>query len=330
MDKQTGELLLQALDRMEGSISTMRAVIQEAMKTPGPQSAPRSSLALASHRASGVSKRSKIQVAESLPANLLGPLPDYEGDDWPQAASPYMIVSNKGEAEKQFRALQIVGLIGIPFADKNVLDIGCGEGHIAKEIASQAATVIAYDPRPHSGWDELSNSVLKFTDQKSQVTAGGPYNSIILYDVLDHLEREDPVSFMAWVGSLLAPEGQIFVRAHPWTSRHGSHLYEAGPNRAFLHLALTPDELASAGLELPWPNLRIVRPMAAYEHIFREAGLKVLERNGHTEPVEPYFSGSVLDRILKVTWRGAVEPEAALKIMQMNFVDYHLGRREPT
>jgi SAM-dependent methyltransferase len=319
LDKQTGELLLQTLERLDGNLATVRAIVQEALKTPPPQKS-----AVASPRP-GLARKSKIQVADSLPANLLGPVPDYEGDDWPQAASPYMIVSSTGEVEKQFRALQIVGLIGIQFADENVLDVGCGEGHIAKEIASQAATTTAYDPISHSSWAEMGNSVLTFTDRKEIVTERGLYNSIVLYDVLDHLVGENPVSFLSWLGSLLAPDGQIFVRAHPWTSRHGGHLYETGPNRAFLHLALTLDELVAANLTLPLPNLRITRPLAAYEHLFRDAGLKVLERKGHTEPVETFFSGPILERICKVTWRGDIEADAALKIMQMNWVDYHLG-----
>lgn len=235
----------------------------------------------------------------------------------------------KSDTEKQFRAVQIVGLISLPFEEMTVLDVGCGEGHISKEIANRAKNVVGYDIMESASWPTLMaaapSGLLTFTADKKAVEAKKPYDCIVLYDVLDHIEREDPTSLMVWLSSLLAPEGRIFIRAHPWTARHGSHLYETGLNKAFVHLALTVDELAIAGFDVK-PNLRIVRPMAAYEHIFRDAGLKVFDRKGHTDPVEPYFSGPLLERIIKVTWRGAIDPDAALKIMGNHFIDYHLAR----
>jgi SAM-dependent methyltransferase len=217
----------------------------------------------------------------------------------------------------------------LPFEDMKVLDCGCGEGHIAHEIANRSKSVVGYDIINSPSWANLANTApagtLSFTTSKETVASKAPYDCIILYDVIDHLEKEDPIQFLRWLHTLLADDGRIFVRAHPWTAKHGSHLYENGLNKAYVHLALTPDELAQAGVEVK-PNLRISRPMAAYENMFKDASLKVYERKGRSDPIEPFFSGPLLERIIKVTWRGSIDQDAALKIMSNCFIDYSLSK----
>jgi 2-polyprenyl-3-methyl-5-hydroxy-6-metoxy-1,4-benzoquinol methylase len=312
MDQQTGELALAALGRAREAIGTAEAMVRQAMDLPDAQKAP---------KAKEGPKKPKFHVAESLSAHLLGPTPDLTNEDWPQAVSPYMIV--RTDIEKQFRAVQVVGLIPMALEGMNVLDCGCGEGHIAGEIAARARHVVAYDPVRVQTWRDKTNLI--HTDDLGTVTEKGPYDAIILYDVLDHLEGESPTTLLAKLRDLLTPNGRIFLRTHPWTAKHGSHLYEANLNKAYAHLALTPDELVIAGFDVK-PNLKVVRPMAAYEQFAKTAGFKVLDRKGHNDPVEPFFSGDLLDRIIKVTWKGDIQPDDALKIMSNSFIDYTLGR----
>lgn len=234
---------------------------------------------------------------------------------------PHMIITNRGPSEKQFRALQIARILG-NFENQTVLDVGCDEGYVSHELGHQAKKVVGYDIRESANWQRLTSGIVSFTTDRNLVELN-KYDSIILYDVLDHLEGEEPIKFMIWLHSLLAAGGTIFVRTHPWTSKHGGHLYENGHNAAFIHLAMTPDELIQAGINIP-PNLRLNRPMAAYDHFFREAGLKVDKRKGHVEPVDPFFSNELLDRIIKITWKGSIDREEALKIMSNSFIDYNL------
>jgi 2-polyprenyl-3-methyl-5-hydroxy-6-metoxy-1,4-benzoquinol methylase len=326
MDKATGELLLQALERVEAALQTIKAIVNDALKNASSTSTT-SLPTPSSHRVAGVTNRkSKIQVAESLPAAQLGPIPNVHSEAWPESIPAHMNVANRGDLEKQFRAVQIVSLMQLNLNGKKVLDLGCGEGHVAKEIGNQAKKAVGMDIHSHNSWDRLTSRLVSYTDDRKQAQEWGPYDAIILYDVLDHLEGQDPVGFMTWVASLLADdESQIFIRTHPWTSKHGSHLYETGLNKAYAHLALTPDELAQMGVDVK-PNLRIIRPMAAYEHTFKEAKLKTTDRKGHNEPVDPFFTGDILDRIVKVTWRGQIDLEAALKVMSNQFIDYVLVR----
>lgn len=290
------------------SLDSLQAVVEEQQS--------------ASKASAGSSSRRKLQLAESLPASQLGPLPPI-GDDWPPAAAPHMIVNGKGESEKQFRAVQVVKLLREDLTHKRVLDLGCDEGYISRELSEVAHQVVGYDLKPRPTWDGLANAKLRFSQDRSDVAAA-PYDFILLYDVIDHLEGEDPVALLTWANGLLSHGGKIFVRAHPWTSRHGGHLYEIGLNKAFLHLALTPDELARLG-HTPPPALRLARPQASYESLFKDAGLKVLEKKVHGETVDEFFSGALLDRMIKITWKGAIDRAEALKIIGNSFIDYKLG-----
>ncbi len=305
MTQQTKTKLLQTIEQFQLLLDSLRVTILDELQSPDTKP---------------TTARSRLHIADSLPANRLGPLPDHTNPAWPMAVQPQAIVVS--DSEKQFRALQVARLLRTNLTNLTVLDAGCGDGYIASELANQAQTVVGYDLRPDPNWDKLSNAVVSYTTNRVVVETH-KYDLIVLYDVLDHLEAEDPVKFMTWLNSLLAPTGRAFVRTHPWTSRHGGHQYEYGCNKAYVHLALTPDELAKAGITL-MPSLRINRPMAVYEQIFKEANFRVTERWTHVDQVEPFFIGEALNRIQQVTWRGNITAEGALKILTNQFIDYEL------
>lgn len=259
--------------------------------------------------------------ATSLPATELGPTPSITAE-WPQAVDPKLDVSQKGDAEKRYRAMQICGLIGISFDNKRILDCGCGEGHVTEEMALRAKKVVGYDARIHSRWQ--NSPTVTFTNQQETAESNGPYDHIVLYDTLDHLLGTDPIHMLTWLRDMLTTDGSMFIRTHPWTARHGGHAYEH-INKAFIHLALTSDELSQLDVK-PDHNLKIARPMATYEKWFADAGLKITHREIHAEPVEPFFQGDLLERIIKVTWGGKIDKEQAHKIMTNSFIDYMLVR----
>lgn len=240
-----------------------------------------------------------------------------------------MIISNKGEPERKFRAMQIVGLIGVPLHGKNVLDFGCDTGHVTEELARQSKHATGYDKQPESSlqathWAETKEKNILFTTDREQVAKNAPYDLILAYDVLDHLVEDDPTDIMLWLRELLADDGLIFVRNHPWTAKHGGHLYDQ-VNKAYLHLALTADELVQRGLQLSH-NLKISRPMAIYERWYKDAGLKIIDKKIEAENPEEFFSGDLLDRIIKTTWGGNMDRDQALKIMANQFIDYKLSK----
>lgn len=266
-------------------------------------------------------------------------MPDVNSEEWPHAVHPNLILTDKGDTEKQFRALQVAGIInaaGVEFKDKRVLDLGCGEGHVVTEIARQAEFTLGFDIIHDNSWDKkretavVQNLKCEYSSDPLFVEGQDNFDVIVLFDVLDHAIKLEPGDLLAWCAGMLAPDGIIFVRFHPWTSRSGGHLYDQ-LNKAFVQLVLTPDELAKMGVAVTEAgakaNQRIVRPLATYNSWIEKAGLAVKERKPKAVEVEPFFQ-SLLPRINEVSWAGKCDVETITKIMQTDTIDFILTRNE--
>ena len=105
------------------------------------------------------------------------------------------------------------------------------------------------------------------------VKSNGPYNVIILFDVIDHLKIENPTEVLRKLGELLAPDGKIYMRCHPITSRHGTHLYH-DLNKAYVHLVFTGEELRQLVPESKFQekNIGSFYPVATYHQQIEDAG----------------------------------------------------------
>ncbi len=310
MDKR---ILLKAIQQLEADVKVLKQLYQAEYSQEAPEA-----------KKDRVAKIPQLVLAESLPEHELGPIPNWESDDWPEAIPEYLIVRmDAPDAEKRFRAIQIVSMLDHDLTGLRCLDLGCGTGHIAVEMASKAHSVVGYDIVPQKSWSKFQNSPVFFTSSKED-GFGEPFDFIFCYDVIDHLEREQPYEFMTWAASLLDSNGTMIVRAHPWTSRHGSHSYEV-VNKAYIHLALTPQELINNEIPIDC-SLRLVRPLASYEAIFKKAGLKVVNKNTATVDLEPFFDDAIIERINKINWRGNISLEITRKIMVTQFIDYQLER----
>jgi 2-polyprenyl-3-methyl-5-hydroxy-6-metoxy-1,4-benzoquinol methylase len=226
-------------------------------------------------------------------------------DKWPAAVHQNLICNPDSEEDKTERARGILELMieedlkGLKF-----LDIGCGEGHcapIAQEMG--AGLSVGYDIKANDHWNLVGKDNVVLTDNYDTVTQHGPYDEILLFDVLDHVEQTDPTTLLTKAKSILKDNGKIYIRCHPWTSRHATHLYH-DLNKAYLHLVFTPEELKqivpAAKYELS--NIHVTRPIATYENMIKAAGLKVVHRRDITESAEPFFkTPTIADRILKST-----------------------------
>tara|TARA_R110000751_G_scaffold227292_1_gene329175 strand:- start:123 stop:1232 length:1110 start_codon:yes stop_codon:yes gene_type:complete len=262
--------------------------------------------------------------------------------EWPPAAAAGLIIGSHDEEAQQYRALQVVSILsnseGLPtIKGKNVLDIGCGAGYITNEMSFLANKTVGYELTDNSPIDQaarLSTDHRRggplFTSDKDEVIKNGPYDFILLHDVLDHASA--PIKLLELAKEVLSDDGVIFIRNHPWVSRTGGHLYET-VNKGFLHLFLTPNEMSKLGYKMPF-NLKVTRPMASYEGWFEKVGLKVSNRKIKTSPIEPYFTDktlklggrSILDRIIQVTWAGKIKEEQAILILKNDTVDYQIKK----
>lgn len=265
-------------------------------------------------------------ISSSLSVDQLGPTPDILDNEWPDAVPEHLIVKENDQDAIRLKAIQAQGTIGVNPVGIKVLDFGSGTGYLAAQYAKDAVTY-AYDINKKA--NIYSNSSKEYQPITVEQWDGfcsdnaGKLDLIILYDVLDHIIGATPIEVLQKLRNLLSPAGKMFIRCHPWTSRTGGHLYTQH-NKAFIHLALTPEELLTRGLKCE-PNIKTNKPLAAYEHIINKAGIKTVHKHVHTNPIESFIADNVLPRIIKTTWAGHITEDKAIKIMSTTNVDYLLS-----
>jgi len=228
---------------------------------------------------------------------------------WPVAVNPEAICNDDERAT--IRAESILDLVvGEHLQGRKFLDYGCGQGHVVQAAISRGAMAIGYDINAQG---EATNN---FEDVKKHA----PFDIILMHDVLDHIQSLNPMEALAQAKSVLAPEGRIYVRNHPWSSKHGGHLYEH-INKAYLHLILDEVELTRLGGFACEYNIRVVRPLETYRHWFDSVGLSVKSEIPINSNVDEYFKkpSFVHERLLH-NWEG--DEAAMLFNMGIDFVEY--------
>lgn len=251
-----------------------------------------------------------------------------ESEKWPEAVNPNLICDPNSESDKVERGRGVIELmIEEDLKNLKFLDIGCGEGHAAFVSADyQTAISVGYDIKRHESWDRFSGqkSNLLLTTDMAEVRSNGPYDVIILFDVLDHLQGEQPEAMMKNVASLLKDGGKVYMRVHPFISRHGTHLYH-NINKAYAHLVFTEAELNQLAPDATFkePNIGVKYPLRTYSAWIDASGLKIENRRDITEKVEPFFKiPKIAERIMKNVGSQSF-PDFQ---MSLQFVDYVLKK----
>ena len=241
-------------------------------------------------------------------------------DEWPEAVPADLICDEKSEVDKTNRAQGVVEvLISEPVDGKRCLDFGTGEGHVTRELANHGAAYAM-------GYDIVNNFMkqgprMQFTTEWKSVQDHGPYDVVLISDVLDHLVDLDPVEALKRVKSVLNENGKVYLRRHNYMSRHGTHLYRQ-LNKAFLHLVFNETEMTEL-IENPepLPTYRYYFPIKTYTDQINQSGLVIKSDFRTTTPVEGIFERrEILDRIFENT------PYKHFPKIQMevDFVDYAL------
>lgn len=288
MDQKTIKEYLRALEHITGF---MRTLLEEELKTPVSP------------------KEERERLTEITELRMLA-----KSEKWPQAV-PEDLICGDDEDQKLARAAGILSdFIKTNVTNKKLLDLGCGEGHVpyvaANLIGSQIA--VGYDTQNQS-WDKLEKiEGLIFTTDWKEVINKGPYDAILINDVIDHTSE----NVLIKAREVLEDKGKIFIRFHPWASRHGNHLYKK-LNRAYLHLVFTEDELYGMGLK-SMPTNQWQNPLVVYHDLIKEANLKIMHEETVKHPIELFFTheAPVLRRI-----KEKFQNKFPRDIMELQFVD---------
>jgi methionine biosynthesis protein MetW len=105
-----------------------------------------------------------------------------------------------------------------------VLDVGCAEGYVARELVARRCTVVGIerDAAAAEAAREVCEQVLvgDIEDATLRDRVGGTYDRVLFGDVLEHLRDGETV--LRWARDLLTPDGRAVVSlpnvAH-WSAR---------------------------------------------------------------------------------------------------------------
>lgn len=246
--------------------------------------------------------------SHNLPINLLN------DPDWPQAIHENLICSdNPLEISERARGI-ICLMIEEDLDKKKFLDFGCGDGMCAVIANDEfGATSTGYDINRDVNWPIDTTALL--TTNWEHVVKRGPYDVILMHDVLDHLKDLNSIGeCLRNVKKILKRNGRLYVRCHPYTSKHATHSYEKF-NKAYIHLVLNEKEMKKIKHE---KTLKILKPIWTYENNFKEL-FKVSNRRNITDSVDPFFKRKdISDKIIKNL---GFFPEFQ---MTLQFIDYTL------
>jgi len=229
-------------------------------------------------------------------------------NEWPEAVPVFQICDNDSYQDKADRAEGIMEiLVDEDLNGKKFLDFGCGEGYCAKYIATREAVIsVGYDI-VQSGtlvWEEKPSNLLLSTNLE-EVKNEGPYDFILMYDVIDH--AQNPYQVLKDVKNLLAKNGKVHLRCHPWCGRHGGDLYRQ-INKAFVHLVFTEEELKDMGYVIPYVN-KTLYPFNVYSKYIKYAGFNDAKPEIDIQEVEGFFKSNkiiknrILNKYKSLEWK---------------------------
>lgn len=256
-----------------------------------------------------------------------------ESSEWPEAV-PSDLLADETPEDMKARAVGILeatidrNLSGVSF-----LDFGCGDGYTIPAVLEKGAReAVGYDPVESGVWSKLNYQTGNsghFTNNLDDLEPAS-FDVILVYDVLDHAEK--PQEVLHQVNRLLSPNGIVYVRCHPWTSRHGGHLYRK-LNKAYVHMAIDDIHLKKLGYDVE-PMRKVLRPLKHYKEIIQAAGFKIVRDNVQTDVQENFFRNNpAVKQALHRHWDAEkhklplLDDVKITHILEICFVDYVLQQQ---
>lgn len=158
-----------------------------------------------------------------------------------------------------------------------VLDVGCGEGRTAPSLRKAGATRIVgieLETAAAAAAAESYDEVRTGSVESELDSIGGPFDTILLYDVLEHLV--DPWEVLRGLQGVAAPRARVHVsipNARHWTllrdlAFRGTFGYTAAEHRDVTHLRWFTrrdlvDLLESTGWTVDGVDFGALRPVSS-------------------------------------------------------------------
>jgi len=212
-------------------------------------------------------------------------------------------------------------LISEDMTNKSFLDFGCGEGYMNEIVSKMGCSKnIGYDVKEYHNWLNV-HDVEFYTNFKE--IENNKFDIILVHDVVYH-SQESVDSILEKLNKVLNEDGKIFVRVHPFMSRHGGHLYNK-MNKSYVHLIFTEEELDGLGLKLDKSIVQERYVIKSFREHVAKSNFKILEEDLQRQDVDRFFSSNILvkKRIMDF-WGGNKFPELQLSL---DFVDFVLVKK---
>lgn len=225
-----------------------------------------------------------------------------EFEIWPEA------VSNSGSSRMGVSRRQARS-IGFNLGKSSILEYSNGPSvPIGHSFEDTSVELLCNDYKFDPGEQPNSVKIINSFEE-----ARGPYDIGIVYESLEF--DDNPVTTLLKIKQRIRPNGKIFVRFRPWSSRDGG-FQSSYFNKSFAHLLI---DLESNELI----RNKVVRPIAKYESIMNAARLNVISRRINSVAPDDHIitNTEYMDVLINRTW-GVIKLEEAIKIMSTTSVDF--------
>ncbi len=209
----------------------------------------------------------------------------------PVVPAPQGLDTNSRRVRARAEADRVDRLVGL--RGQHVLEIGCGEGDLSYELASNyGATVVGVEVREMKGWKSLSHPNLTLIrydlTQDESPFAPNTFTRIISRAVWEHIRH--PFAALRQCRELLHPMGKMYLYANQYRSAIASHLYREIPF-PWPHLLFPPETLASwlGRKEVGWAFWVNKLTYAHYLLYFKKLGFHITREILHKRPIDRAF-----------------------------------------
>ena len=190
-------------------------------------------------------------------------------------------------------------------------------------LEKQSSKTVCYfeNKNPTLNAQETNLSKLIITSDFENVIKEGAYDVIICYDFIEHC-TQTPEKMLETIKSLRKSNGPIYIRTHPFSSRHHDHNYEY-LNKAYTHLVFDDREKLKVGCLSGKKVCKELTTETEYFKLFYNLDLKINERHVIENIPENFFFENklIFEKIKNSLNMEIVTPEE----IGIEFIDYVLS-----